>query len=267
MDNGSGIFSHELTASEMNRLSLVLSDTGTTAEQKRIQVVAIVNSIAPIRPVAQNYEQGMDNTMVKAKTCKSDKRQNSEITNTSPIKDNNYDQMQCDNQRHGQPAATVRTNSEGQSFICLTVKATIPAKSGAGKQVEISVSMDGEETDTTSYAVGARVEMQGTLTFRKRSDNLYLNFHAEAVDFAPVSDKDSITGDIEFRGTIGKQVEEKTDKKGGKYLVFSLSAPRKTEKPSLSLGCVSSVSRQSGRLSLHLDGYNSQGQARIVSLP
>ena len=124
-------------------------------------------------------------------------------------------------------AATVRTNSEGQSFICLTVKATIPAKSGAGKQVEISVSMDGGETDATSYAVGARVEMQGTLTFRKRSDNLYLKFHAEAVDFAPVSDKDSITGDIEFRGTIGKQVEEKTDKKGGKYLVFSAFSTEK----------------------------------------
>ena len=60
MDNGSGIFSHELTASEMNRLSLVLSDTGTTAEQKRIQVVAIVNSIALSGQVAQNYEQGME---------------------------------------------------------------------------------------------------------------------------------------------------------------------------------------------------------------
>lgn len=60
MDNGSGIFSHELTASEMNRLSLVLSDTGTTAEQKRIQVAAIVNSIALSGQVAQNYEQGME---------------------------------------------------------------------------------------------------------------------------------------------------------------------------------------------------------------
>ena len=68
-------------------------------------------------------------------------------------------------------AATVRTNSEGQTFICFGVKATIPAKSGAGKQVEISVSKDGGETDIAPYAVGARVEMQGTLTFRKRSDN------------------------------------------------------------------------------------------------
>ena len=112
--------------------------------------------------------------------------------------------------------ATVRTNSEGQTFICFAVKATILAKSGAGKQVEISVSKNGGETDATQYAVGARVEMQGTLTFRKRGDNLYLNFHADTVDFAPV-----------FRGTIGKQVEEKTDKKGGKYLVFSAFSTEK----------------------------------------
>lgn len=30
--------------------------------------------------------------------------------------------------------ATVRTNSEGQTFICFAVKATIPAKSGAGNK-------------------------------------------------------------------------------------------------------------------------------------
>ena len=124
-------------------------------------------------------------------------------------------------------AATVRTNGEGQSFICFSVKVTIPTKSGAGKQVEISVSRDGGEMDTAQYGVGARVEMQGTLTFRKRGDNLYLNFHADAVDLAPTTDKDSIAGNIEFRGTIGKQVEEKTDKKGGKYLVFSAFSTEK----------------------------------------
>ena len=60
IDNGSGRFSHELTASEMNRLSLVLSDTDTTAEQKRSQVAAIVGGIALSGQVAQNYEQGME---------------------------------------------------------------------------------------------------------------------------------------------------------------------------------------------------------------
>ena len=122
-------------------------------------------------------------------------------------------------------AATVRTSSEGCTFTCFAVKTTIPAKSGAGKQVEVSVSMDGQ--GTTPITIGARIGMQGTLTFRKRSDNLYLNFHTDAVNFAPASDKDSIVGDIEFRGTIGKQVEEKTDKKGGKYLVFSAFSTEK----------------------------------------
>ena len=60
MDNGSGSFSHELTASEMNRLSLVLSDKDTTAEQKRSQVAAIVGGIALSGQAARNYEQGME---------------------------------------------------------------------------------------------------------------------------------------------------------------------------------------------------------------
>ena len=159
-------------------------------------------------------------------------------------------------------AATVRTNSEGQTFICFGVKATIPAKSGAGKQVEISVSKDGGETDIAPYAVGARVEMQGTLTFRKRSDNLYLNFHADTVDFAPASDKDSIAGDIEFRGTIGKQVEEKTDKKGGN---FQHRERRRCLR--FHLGAIHPFLGRARDFSCPQDGYNSQGQAGIVSLP
>ena len=60
MDNGNGSFSHELTASEMNRLSLVFSNKDTTAEQKRSQVAAIVGGIALSEQVARNYEQGME---------------------------------------------------------------------------------------------------------------------------------------------------------------------------------------------------------------
>ena len=60
IDNGNGSFSHELTASEMNRLSLILSDKDTTAEQKRSQVAAIVGGIVLSGQVARNYEQGME---------------------------------------------------------------------------------------------------------------------------------------------------------------------------------------------------------------
>ena len=93
-------------------------------------------------------------------------------------------------------AATVRTNQDGRACVCFAVKVFIPAKSGAGKQVEISVSKDGTETDSSLYTIGARVNMQGTLTFRKRGDALYLNFHADTVDLAPATDKDSIMGDL-----------------------------------------------------------------------
>ncbi len=121
--------------------------------------------------------------------------------------------------------ATVRTTSDGRTFTCFAVKITIPAKSGTGKQVEVSVLMDGQKI--APITIGTRIEMQGTLTFRKRNEVLYLNFHADTVDISPASDKDDLTGNIEFKGTIGKQVEEKTDKKGGKYLVFSAFSTEK----------------------------------------
>lgn len=124
-------------------------------------------------------------------------------------------------------AATVRTNNDGHVFTCFSVKTSVPAKAGSGKQVEISVSMDGAEQAAASFPVGTRVVMQGTLTFRKRNETLYLNFHADTADVSPASDKDTIAGSIEFRGTIGKQVEEKTDKNGGKYIVFSAFSTEK----------------------------------------
>ena len=76
-------------------------------------------------------------------------------------------------------AATVRTNNEGQTFICFGVKATIPAKSGADKQVEISVSKDGSETDTAPYAVGARVAAKGKLELSAYLDKINIACRVE----------------------------------------------------------------------------------------
>lgn len=59
-DDGSGRLTHELTVAEMNRLSLILSDSGRTEEDKRKQVAAVVNGIALSGQVARNYEQGME---------------------------------------------------------------------------------------------------------------------------------------------------------------------------------------------------------------
>ena len=44
----------------------------------------------------------------------------------------------------------------------------------------------------------------------------------------PESNKDAIDGTIEFKGTVGKGVDEKTDKKGGKYVSFSAYSTEKS---------------------------------------
>ena len=116
--------------------------------------------------------------------------------------------------------AAIHTNNEGRKQLGFMVTVAIPGKTG-NKQVEVSVRKDETEIETTQFVIGTRVEIEGRLTFRKRNDNLYLNLQADKVNFNPDNDKDTLEGTLEFRGTIGKKVEEKTDRKGNKYLTFS----------------------------------------------
>jgi len=125
--------------------------------------------------------------------------------------------------------ASMRTNKEGKSYIGFAVKTTILAKAGSSKQVEVFVSKDGPAAELPLYVAGQRIELKGVLTFRKREENLYLNFYAESVDFHPQNERDVIEGTIEFRGTVGKQVEEKRDKRGNAYSVFSAFSTEKHE--------------------------------------
>lgn len=121
--------------------------------------------------------------------------------------------------------ATVHTGKDGRVYTGFAVKTTIPAKAGNNKVVEVFVSKSG--TETNPFLAGKRIEMQGTLTFRKRGDALYLNFQADTIDFQPAGNEDFIVGTIEFRGKVGKQVEEKTSRKGEKYYLFSAFSTEK----------------------------------------
>lgn len=125
--------------------------------------------------------------------------------------------------------ASMRTNKEGKSYIGFAIKTTILAKAGSSKQVEVFVSKDGTAAELPLYVAGQRIELKGVLTFRRREENLYLNFYAESVDFHPQNERDVIEGTIEFRGTVGKQVEEKRDKRGNAYSVFSAFSTEKHE--------------------------------------
>lgn len=124
-------------------------------------------------------------------------------------------------------AAVVRTNNENKAFTAFAVNCVIPARNGIDKTVEISVAKDGEEYNRADYTVGKRVEISGVLTFKKRGDNLYFNLSASSVNLTVASNEDSIKGEMYFRGKTGKNIEEKTDKKGKNFLQFSAFSAEK----------------------------------------
>ena len=123
----------------------------------------------------------------------------------------------------------MRTNKEGTACLAVPVTVAVPAKSGSGKTIEISVRKDGSEAEVTDYRVGTRIEVTGTLTLKKRGERLYFNLSASTVNFSPETNEDALTGEMEFRGKVGKNIEECTDKKGNPYIQFSAHSTEKVD--------------------------------------
>ena len=124
--------------------------------------------------------------------------------------------------------AQMRANKEGKQFISFGISVVVQAKTGINKTVEISVAKDGDnQAELVNYPVGSRIEVEGVLQFHKKGDALYLNLSASGVNTFNAGSQDAITGTIEFRGTIGKQVDVKTDKKGKPYTLFSAYSSEK----------------------------------------
>ena len=121
----------------------------------------------------------------------------------------------------------MRTDKEGKQFLSFGVK--VPVKSNTQDQlVEISVSkqLAGAE-QPFDFILDRRVIVDGVLTFRRKGDNLYLNFAATEVDLHAGDGKEEISGTMEFRGTVGKQITERTDKKNQPFLMFSAYSAEK----------------------------------------
>lgn len=111
-------------------------------------------------------------------------------------------------------AATCRTNKEGKPFVTFGVAVIIPAKNGINKTIEVSVLKDGTLTEIGNIVTGQRIEAVGVLILRKHGENMYYNMNATAVNTDTIVKEDSIVGQLEFRGKIGKTIDEKKSKKG-----------------------------------------------------
>ncbi len=119
-------------------------------------------------------------------------------------------------------AASVKNGKDGNTFLTFSVTIPVEGRDGSRKDLEISVSMDGDKSKASVFSKGRRVNLTGTLTVRKKGGKTYFNFRADTAELANSKSENVIEGTMEFRGKIGKKgVEEKSDKNGAAYKAFS----------------------------------------------
>ena len=118
-------------------------------------------------------------------------------------------------------AASVK-NVKDNSFLTFGIKIPVEGRDGSKKDLEVSVSVDGDKSKASVYAVGRRLNISGTMTVRKKGGKTYFNLRADSAELANSKSENFIEGTMEFRGKIGKKgVEVKTDKKEKTYKAFS----------------------------------------------
>lgn len=119
-------------------------------------------------------------------------------------------------------AASVKNGKEGNSFLAFSVKLPVEGRDGSKKDLELSVSLDGDKSKAAVFTSGRRVTLSGVLTVRKKGGKVYFNFRADSAELANSKESDRIEGTMEFRGKIGKKgVDVKNDKNGDTYKAFS----------------------------------------------
>lgn len=128
----------------------------------------------------------------------------------------------------GRDTAT-RTGKDGKTFLSFPLRVAIQGKDGGQSgTVEIGVSRDSGQEEAAGYRKGSRVEATGTMYLKRRGERLYFNLFADRI--APAADAaDAIGGEMSFRGKVGKNIEERKDRNGKPYTVFSAFSAEKTD--------------------------------------
>lgn len=130
--------------------------------------------------------------------------------------------------------AEVRTGKNGQPYLSITLTTLLQDRAEGVEAKPLTIHIQDTTSDNASvskYKAGTRIEVKGELTIRKEKEDAEIIFFmkAESIVSETVSVLDSITGTMNFTGTIGitKAIEEKEDKNGNKYLIIQAYSSEK----------------------------------------
>lgn len=116
-------------------------------------------------------------------------------------------------------AASVKQTVDGKSFVAFGMSVEVPSTKGDAVSVNISVAAD--SADAAVLTQGRRVAVDGVLKIKGAAERkTYFNLSAENIALDPVAES-GISGEMEFRGVVCKDIKTPTDKKGNRYLRFS----------------------------------------------
>ena len=116
-------------------------------------------------------------------------------------------------------AASVKQTADGKSFVAFGMSVDVPSTKGEVVPVIISVAAD--NVDAAVLTQGRRVSVDGVLKIKGAAEKkTYFNLSAENIALDPVAES-GISGEMEFRGVVCKDIKTPTDKKGNRYLRFS----------------------------------------------
>ena len=120
-------------------------------------------------------------------------------------------------------SAEVKTNKEGNPFLAFSVSYPAIGRDKSSCNVEIHVSSDGDQQAASTFTTGRKVSVRGTLTIRKKGDNVYYNLRTDSLP-ALVSNttEDTLKGTAHYEGKTSKRdLRISKDKNGKEYIGFS----------------------------------------------
>lgn len=126
--------------------------------------------------------------------------------------------------------ATMREDKNKKSYLSFVMAVNVTDGNENSKDMEIHVMYyNAKKSDLSLYVENRRIVAQGTLDIHKKGEDHNFYLSAKKLSVKDVSDEDTIIGELQFRGRLKNDdiMEEKSDKNGNPYIVFSAFSSEK----------------------------------------